>query len=226
MINALNDMMSLDGTIVRVLPGGTFGRYAGKARAPEICMQTDDDGQISRDDERAMVEYVEQQGWRIESGWTGQYGYAGPVMHASEYIGGAVMEHILSTPGLWCALPVDVESEECPNGSKSYRLSDPCVICTDGTGHDRESVSAGWAFMHRNVPVTLGVETGSGRYPMWPVLRDGADTGTWVIKTDDGFYFKAPHSVTGTGQQHRGDVFTSVDEVRRDAEEWLTENLA
>lgn len=42
--------------------------------------------------------------WELLSGFTGQYGYNGPMMHPSEYIGGALAKHILSTPGVYCAV--------------------------------------------------------------------------------------------------------------------------
>lgn len=37
-------------------------------------------------------------------GYTGQYGYSGPIMHNSEYIGGRLAEDILDTPGFYVAL--------------------------------------------------------------------------------------------------------------------------
>lgn len=44
-------------------------------------------------------------GWTVVTGWSGQYNYSGPVMHDSEYIGGALAKHILETPGIWvCAV--------------------------------------------------------------------------------------------------------------------------
>jgi hypothetical protein len=43
-------------------------------------------------------------GWELQSGYSGQYGYSGPVMHPSEYIGGGLERDIRSTPGLWVAL--------------------------------------------------------------------------------------------------------------------------
>lgn len=46
-------------------------------------------------------------GWTAWShGYTGQWGYSGPVMHDSEYLGGRLAEDILSTPGEYCLMPV------------------------------------------------------------------------------------------------------------------------
>jgi hypothetical protein len=42
--------------------------------------------------------------WRLLTGYTGQYGYRGPTMHPSEYIGGRLERDILATPGYYVAL--------------------------------------------------------------------------------------------------------------------------
>lgn len=150
--NALDEMMSLDGTVVEVLDDGTFRRYEGKVQTPKVILSTDDDGQILKEHDAAMVQHIESQGWYVEMGWTRQYSYSGPLMHTSEFVGGSLMEHILETPGLWCALPVDIESEECPNsGGDDCKLSAPCAMCETGTGHDRESVPVGWIVVHREL---------------------------------------------------------------------------
>jgi hypothetical protein len=40
--------------------------------------------------------------WEFASeGYTGQYGYNGPIMHNSEFFGGRLREDILSTPGIY-----------------------------------------------------------------------------------------------------------------------------
>jgi hypothetical protein len=46
-------------------------------------------------------------GWTLLSGFTGQYGYNGPVMHASEYVGGGLERHIRETPGYYVVLIVN-----------------------------------------------------------------------------------------------------------------------
>jgi len=42
--------------------------------------------------------------WELMTGYTGQYGYHGPMMHASEYIGGRMARDILSTPGYYVSV--------------------------------------------------------------------------------------------------------------------------
>jgi hypothetical protein len=40
-------------------------------------------------------ETIDGQGWQfVSDGWTGQYGYSGPVMHASEFIGEGIAERL------------------------------------------------------------------------------------------------------------------------------------
>lgn len=46
------------------------------------------------------------EGWSLMSGYTGQYGYNGPHMHQSEFIGGRMARDILETPGLYVVLEV------------------------------------------------------------------------------------------------------------------------
>ncbi len=42
--------------------------------------------------------------WRLLRGWSRQFGYFGPMMHPSEFIGGALERFILETPGYYVAL--------------------------------------------------------------------------------------------------------------------------
>lgn len=52
----------------------------------------------------------------VTAGYSGQYGYPGPIMHNSEYVGGRLAEDILDTPGLYVALvcywPVDPDASD------------------------------------------------------------------------------------------------------------------
>lgn len=50
-------------------------------------------------------------GWEALEGFTGQHGYRGAVMHASELIGGRLADDILSTPGVYVAVVVNVLPE-------------------------------------------------------------------------------------------------------------------
>lgn len=124
----LNEQMTID-HVVRVMADGTVAD-ATEVYAPEIhCDYAGEfeEAQILDAHERDMIEYVKSQGWTLETGWTGQYSYSGAIMHASEFIGGSLEDHIRRTPGLWVALAVELHSE------------DP----------DAESEAVGWVLAHR-----------------------------------------------------------------------------
>lgn len=79
-------------------------------------------------------------GWELVNGYSGQHGYAGPVMHPSEFIGGAMAAHVMETPGVYVAVIVD-------------HYPDPEV---DGDEPDGDAV--GWALLHMtdDDPMTCG----------------------------------------------------------------------
>ena len=81
-------------------------------------------------------EFYIPEGWELLTGFTGQYGYRGPVMHSSEFIGGGLETHILETPGYYVALVV--------NGYCHY---DGTTDCNEDSGCDCEP--AGWAVAYK-----------------------------------------------------------------------------
>jgi hypothetical protein len=91
----LNDRMEFD-HVVRV---DTEGRVTD---APEWWAPSLNDGEL--DDGGA--------GWELLGGYSGQYGYPGPIMHTSEYIGGAMERDILARPGLYVSLVDYVTSDD------------------------------------------------------------------------------------------------------------------
>lgn len=50
--------------------------------------------------------------WTLLNGFSGQHGYYGPIMHNSEFIGGAMARHILDTPGTYAAIVAHWSGEE------------------------------------------------------------------------------------------------------------------
>ena len=77
--------------VIRVLPGRVIETHPAQTLyAPEML-----------DDE------IDSDQWTVLTGFTGQYGYAGPTLHSSEYIGGGLAEYILDTPGLYVAIMSD-----------------------------------------------------------------------------------------------------------------------
>lgn len=67
--------------------------------------------------------------WEPLTGFTGQYGYSGPVMHPSETISGGLARYILDTPGLYVAVVVnalddDGEQADEPAGWAVFTIRD------------------------------------------------------------------------------------------------------
>ena len=102
---ALNSLMEFD-HVIRVTDAGAiqdgFGVYA-----PSLL-----------DDELDDAE------WTLLTGYSGQHGYAGPIMHASEFIGGGMARDILETPGVYVALvalyTTDADGKPIPEGDGDY----------------------------------------------------------------------------------------------------------
>jgi hypothetical protein len=97
----LNDTMEFE-HVIRVLSDGGITEPI-EPHAPDLDTYGDD---------ADLIASAKRQGWELLAGWTGQYGYAGPVMHASEYIGGALARWILSNPGLYVALVVESDDTQ------------------------------------------------------------------------------------------------------------------
>ena len=89
----LNDVMEFD-HVIRVWPDGTISKPRD-VFAPDVSNLGED---VSEP-------------WDLMTGYTGQYGYKGPCMHASEFIGGRMAEDILSEPGWYVALVA--EADQC-----------------------------------------------------------------------------------------------------------------
>jgi hypothetical protein len=94
---SLNDKMDFD-HVVQVLPGGQVVDAHG-VYAPELY-----------DDE------LQGAGWTLMDGYSGQSGYSGPIMHASEYIGGGLERDILANPGYYVTLVNNSYDDEEPEG--------------------------------------------------------------------------------------------------------------
>lgn len=81
----LNEIMEFD-HVIEVLGDGTVTDTTG-VWAPEMW----DDKLDSTD-------------WQLMHGYSGQWGYSGPTMHPSEYIGGGLARDILAEPGVYVAI--------------------------------------------------------------------------------------------------------------------------
>lgn len=103
---------------------------------PEYVELEDDDdyaSQLSRRQLTPMGKLVETPTWEAVSGFSGQYLYSGPVMHPSEYVGGAMAEWIAEHGGLFATIVVE---------APCYDYGEPEEFCSTGDGCDCEP--AGW----------------------------------------------------------------------------------
>jgi hypothetical protein len=127
----LNDVMCFD-HVIRVWPDGSISEQGGKPYAPDVTNNG---------------EYVEPP-WSLMIGYSGQYRYSGPCMHASEYIGGSMADDILEQSGWYVALVA--EADQCSEAGcehcdpYDYAVSNgesKCPVDCDLCGSDEP---AGW----------------------------------------------------------------------------------
>lgn len=90
----LSEVMDFD-HVVQVHDDGTVTSATG-IYAPSLDQWEDETG--------VWTEELDSSEWRLLSGYTGQYGHNGPMMHASEFIGGRMADDILSAPGYYVAI--------------------------------------------------------------------------------------------------------------------------
>ena len=67
--------------------------------------------EVFHDDERD-VDILDDDWVPFSTGYTGQYSYNGPVMHASETLSGGLADDILATPGVYVVCAVEVWPDE------------------------------------------------------------------------------------------------------------------
>lgn len=99
MEKTLSDLMDFD-HIIRVTDAGTVVDARSVFAYFELNVAKD-----------GTDEFSIPNGWELLKGFTGQYGYNGPVMHPSEFIGGGLERHILENPGYYVALVVTANCE-------------------------------------------------------------------------------------------------------------------
>jgi hypothetical protein len=98
----LNDLMEFD-VVVQVLPGGKV------IEAPKVY------GPSLHEDE------LDDQSWSLMDGYSGQDRYSGPIMHASEFVGGQMERDILSEPGYYVTLVNYLDEGEPEGWAVAYR---------------------------------------------------------------------------------------------------------
>ena len=102
---SLNDQMEFD-CVVEVKPDGSV------VDAPNVY------GPSLYDDE------LEGSEWTLMDGYSGQFGYSGPIMHDSEFIGGGLERDILAQPGYYVALVnYSLDDDEPEGWAVAYKPS-------------------------------------------------------------------------------------------------------
>lgn len=117
-MSELNEQMEF-GLVVASHGNGTVVRDQTEYANEVVYLNLDADGQLLNDD---LIDVLP--GWSALSGFTGQYSYNGPVMHASEYIGGGLERHIRENAGFYVAVLVDgiPEDENGENPSIGWAI--------------------------------------------------------------------------------------------------------
>lgn len=188
MSRTLNDIMQFD-HVIRVKNGEiTETDFPISIHAPELMIGTDADGQILAQHERTMIHDALRLGWTVQTGWSGQYSYSGPIMHPSEFIGGALADHIRETDGYWVAVSADM-----------WPLK-------DDDGNDITDSPAGWLLLHRELNTAFYVLT-TGAWPDKPGtvthrIKDGQLKYDGPNKTGCGIvgHFSVHHKTGDNGQ--------------------------
>lgn len=96
----LHDVMEFE-HVIAVYQDGTVTDAPANLYAPECYWNGFGDGQ-----------HIESgTGWELLNGFSGQHGYSGPIMHASEYIGAGLADYIREHPGYYVSVVCDVLDE-------------------------------------------------------------------------------------------------------------------
>jgi hypothetical protein len=107
-VDSLNNVMHFD-HVIQVHADGTVSDAPSSLYAPEVYVDCDAEGSIlDLSDDAIQIDGSSPRGteWQLMTGYTGQYGYRGAVLHPSEYVGGALADDILSAPGYYVVTEV------------------------------------------------------------------------------------------------------------------------
>lgn len=113
------------------------------------------------DDGEGGIDFAGAKEWEALNGYSGQDSYAGPIMHPSEFIGGALERDILGEPGVYVA-----------------------VVVTDLDAEGGVDDAAGWAVLRYSAPLCpdCGRPITQQRSGWW--THDGLPNGCWRLSLD------------------------------------------
>lgn len=110
-MSSLDETMEFD-HVIQVHADGSITDAPNNLYAPDLY-----DGELQGD------------GWEFfTTGYSGQYGYNGPIMHNSEYIGGGLERDILAQPGYYVSVvcywtPEDESDEAAENAIEGWAVA-------------------------------------------------------------------------------------------------------
>lgn len=119
------DTLAEFGRVFRINPDGTLDFVQSDDRRQWAPQRVEDDLIDGLPEARST--------WKFVRGFSGQDRYSGPVMHASEYLGGGMARHVLETPGLYVVTEAFVSQEKSGFSDEEYDEDDP----------------AGWVLLHQ-----------------------------------------------------------------------------
>lgn len=134
-MSELSDLMEFDHPVI-VYPDGAVSDDLDDVYAPESVIDTDEDGQILADHERAWIQGMREAGWEPLTGYTGQDGYNGPIMHPSEYVGGRLERDMLNEPGIYVAVTVEAVPGDEDTDPAGWAVLRRAAKHTDYPHHD------------------------------------------------------------------------------------------
>lgn len=94
-----------------VLADGRILPRVPEVYAPDVCLTGDADGSVLETDADMTAELA-RQGWAPVTGYSGQDRYSGPVMHASESLGGGMARDVLAAPGVYVLTAAEVLEDD------------------------------------------------------------------------------------------------------------------
>lgn len=103
------------------------------------------------------MERAHADNWELLEGYTGQYGYNGPVMHDSETLSGGLARDVLNEPGVYVVIASNYNpdpDEPCDYGDCPGKGGTDCE-------HEPESIIEGWAIARHRNPFYANPEHGS-----------------------------------------------------------------
>jgi len=116
------------GTAIRVRIEGdqTFVDTGVRDRTvPDLLAFSYPDGSHLPGTDTDLQDQAQAYGWDgLLTGFTGQYGYGGPCMHASEFVGGGLADHILTTPGLYAVTEISEDDGEPESWAIAYKAAE------------------------------------------------------------------------------------------------------